>query len=983
MKSYVRVMILICMLLGVSSMTLANLPVAVLPAGSTRATLQTQVQLEQRALMRTTAQWQIIQTKMQTRLKASHQWVMAEELTRLTTEYAAAEAALESTRLALQQVHAAIQAGQQRLSTLQQNWQDQVLVSMQSGYVAHLTAERHAEQQTLQLQQKRLTVLTQLFTLQENQVNQWAQWQNQLAWLQVEQQRAYDARQLSARVETLQQEQQQILRTLDHVTQQAVSNTSSTTEAMVLVWRERLALSQLTLLVAELKVRIQPYGYGPSLAQGESMSDIEFRLGQFAQVLQDLSAAHQQAEARIHFLTEKPQLFALVPDGAVYHAQLIQGYTAELRVMSDFTQHIEGLEKENRAVVKKNLSIRQTLPGFDAGAWLALFGQVVSLPWLVLKAAQAMLMQLRYVFTHMTLLEWSLWGVGACAVVGVWYGLRRYLRYVQAILAHKERRFSHNLLWILVKLIDRNWNGVLLATLLIILQTVFDFDIRIFWVLILIYLSYATAVLIARLLLLETVADVSGKDVRLYRELRWLFVAGAIVTAFTWLSYELPISQDAKTFFNRLFLLVVCGFSVLLFRGWSVLPVLLQQIFVVRRAYVMRAIRLFCWVFPATLLTNALIGVIGYVQLAWVIGFIQLIALGILLAYMVVQGLVSDMIEYLYEVVIKRIHHGWLWSQALLRPIDRILKIVLLLGLFWTLSVAYGLNHNAHFWHIVSIIWTATWFNLGSNVVNLRLGVEMAFFASVVAWTGKWSREFAFRWVFSHAKDIGVRNSFSIFTQYTVVILGVIIGLRLIGVDLRGLTVVAAAFAAGIGFGMRDLFSNFFSGVILLVERPFRAGDRVTVAEFEGEVISTGMRSMKVRTWDHMEVIIPNADMFTKPFINWTHQDSIIRTVIPIKIDRVDDPHRVQQLLYAVLQALQPVLDDPSPEVYLRELSDTLLEFEVRYFLNIHEQGSVSRVRSVVLFAIWDAFRAAGIKAPYPHQALEVSSGLMVHPRDE
>ncbi|OGT64634.1 MAG: hypothetical protein A3J38_04690 [Gammaproteobacteria bacterium RIFCSPHIGHO2_12_FULL_45_9] len=143
------------------------------------------------------------------------------------------------------------------------------------------------------------------------------------------------------------------------------------------------------------------------------------------------------------------------------------------------------------------------------------------------------------------------------------------------------------------------------------------------------------------------------------------------------------------------------------------------------------------------------------------------------------------------------------------------------------------------------------------------------------------------------------------------------------------------------------------------------------------------MRSMKVRTWDHMEVIIPNADMFTKPFINWTHQDSIIRTVIPIKIDRVDDPHRVQQLLYAVLQALQPVLDDPSPEVYLRELSDTLLEFEVRYFLNIHEQGSVSRVRSVVLFAIWDAFRAAGIKAPYPHQALEVSSGLMVHPRDE
>ena len=146
---------------------------------------------------------------------------------------------------------------------------------------------------------------------------------------------------------------------------------------------------------------------------------------------------------------------------------------------------------------------------------------------------------------------------------------------------------------------------------------------------------------------------------------------------------------------------------------------------------------------------------------------------------------------------------------------------------------------------------------------------------------------------------------------------------------------------------------------------------------YEGEIISTGMRSMKVRTSDHVEVIVPNSDMFTKPFVNWTLQDSIVRSVIIIRLDRIDDPHAVQNLIYGVLKNCRALVDDPAPEVFMTELSESLIQMEVRYCINLQVDPSRSRVRSEVLFAIWDCFQQHGIHPPYPHVDMVADSVSM------
>ena len=156
-----------------------------------------------------------------------------------------------------------------------------------------------------------------------------------------------------------------------------------------------------------------------------------------------------------------------------------------------------------------------------------------------------------------------------------------------------------------------------------------------------------------------------------------------------------------------------------------------------------------------------------------------------------------------------------------------------------------------------------------------------------------------------------------------------------------------------------------------MAERPFRTGDIVSLGGFEGEIVSTGMRSMTIRSWDRMEVIVPNSDMFTKPFVNWTHQDSIVRSVITIKVNRDDDPVRIQELVLEVLSKLDNVVDKPAPQVLMIDVDDWLLEMEVRFFLNLQKSKSRALVRSEVSMALVQCFKDNNIIAPYPKYEVE------------
>lgn len=248
--------------------------------------------------------------------------------------------------------------------------------------------------------------------------------------------------------------------------------------------------------------------------------------------------------------------------------------------------------------------------------------------------------------------------------------------------------------------------------------------------------------------------------------------------------------------------------------------------------------------------------------------------------------------------------------------------------------------------------------------------IQLFVVSSVFYWTAKWSREFVYRMLATRTKDMGVRNSIAILCQYSVVILGVFIGLRVLGIDLQTLGFVLSMFAFGVGLGLRDLFNNFACGFLILLERPLRVGDIVNISGFEGEVMGVGSRAITIRTWDHMELVVPNTEIFNKSFTNWTAKDNIVRTVVPVQISRHDNPHEVKEIIQNVLASHHEVLAEPQSEVFLKEMTDSRMEFEIRYYVNIRHVRSRTSVTSVILMKIWDEFGRHGIKPPYPQHEI-------------
>lgn len=656
--------------------------------------------------------------------------------------------------------------------------------------------------------------------------------------------------------------------------------------------------------------------------------------------------------------------------------ELLQSYNHEMAKINDLEVLVKDQQSQLQKELNRALARRQGLPGLSLEAWTNLGEKLILMPSLAVQAGKALLSQVHRAIHAMT--KWQIVGIVLIELILAWGWLiiRHFLSLTLQKIEENKQKLADNFVFALLKLIQRNLTGLFIFAGFLLFIYLAGLSFKSFSLVVylaVVWFTFKSAIILSRLTLLETAADVSGKDVRMYKHLKLALIAGGLLTTLTVLSHGLPVGYEVRDFFNRLFMLFLLITSIVLLKGWMVVPIIVAPYVDGARPYIMRVIKLFSFILPLIILSTAVIGILGYVDLAWTISKYEGVFLIILLGYVLARGLLVDLLEWVSELFIRRLRNGWLWTQAILRPLDRVLRLGLIFLAIFTLFMAYGWDQDSYVVQALRSI-------LNTNLVK-REGVSITPYSiimfmvsvAVLYWVAKWTREFAYRWLFARTRDLGLRNSLAAFTQYTMVIIGLYIALTIIDIDVTVISYILTALAFGIGFGLRDLAKNYVSGFLLLIERPVRAGDLVTVGNFEGEVTHIGMRSMTVKTWDHMEVLVPNSETFEKPFTNWTHQDSIVRTVITIKINRQDDPHFVQQLILETIENINEVVFDPAPQVFLKDIQEALIEFQVRYFINVGAGISRARTRSMVLFAIADVFKANGIKPPHPQHDIHIT----------
>jgi potassium-dependent mechanosensitive channel len=633
--------------------------------------------------------------------------------------------------------------------------------------------------------------------------------------------------------------------------------------------------------------------------------------------------------------------------------------------------------------IKKQRSSRQRFEDYQQASWSSFIKQCVQIPLQFYHYVHTLTIKMmdHYLWADAwpRVMLWIILG----SILLVSFVLRRVLRHVTQEKARS--RFSGHLfdgaLLLFYRSLPQLAFVVLVLTSLSLMQVAFA-QAKLLFNILLIWMIYRQAKGVARLILLERVSDNSEQETMLYRRLTWLFLMGAWSTGLMMVGQELPLSFLLQDIFNRLFMVFLLGVAWVLWESKDTFPALFHPWFHAKQRPVRHFGRLLGFLIPAVLLTTAVIGLVGYINLAWMLSRYQAYFLLVLTAYVLLRELLSDLLDLLSEWMVSKLHNGWLWVEAILKPLETWFHVGL--GVLGVFVLFRGFKHDWEFRILANVksIGTYPFLNGAEIHVTLFSSITAFILLMILIWLAKWTREFCYRWLYRGMVDAAIRNSVSVFTQYTIILLGAFLFLRVLGIDLTGMGMVFGGLAVGMGFGLRDFASNIVGGLMLLIERPVREGDLITLGEYEGRVAHIGIRSMRISSWDHMDVLIPNAETFNKPVTNWTHQDGVVRTVLPIKVNRSDSPTFVQQLIMDVLDIIPEVLKEPPAQVYLKQIDEALLEFEVRYFLNIQFHTRFA-IRSKVLFAIMAQFEAAGIKPPIPPFRVEIKSDTQDEDKDE
>ena len=198
--------------------------------------------------------------------------------------------------------------------------------------------------------------------------------------------------------------------------------------------------------------------------------------------------------------------------------------------------------------------------------------------------------------------------------------------------------------------------------------------------------------------------------------------------------------------------------------------------------------------------------------------------------------------------------------------------------------------------------------------------------AGVLAWRYM-STVFALTLFHRMPDDPGVRFAVVMLCRYAVLAITAIAALGAIRLDMARIGVVLAALGVGLGFGLQEIISNFVCGIILLLERPIRIGDIVTVADTTGRVDRIHIRATTIVNGDNQSMIVPNRQFITGNLVNWTHNDKILRVGIKLSVAYGTDPQRVVDLLMSVARRDAEVLMSPAPSAMMEGFGESGLLF--------------------------------------------------------
>jgi small-conductance mechanosensitive channel len=219
--------------------------------------------------------------------------------------------------------------------------------------------------------------------------------------------------------------------------------------------------------------------------------------------------------------------------------------------------------------------------------------------------------------------------------------------------------------------------------------------------------------------------------------------------------------------------------------------------------------------------------------------------------------------------------------------------------------------------------------------------------------------------------DNNLRAVFVRLSKALLILLAVLIGLPMVGIDLTTLSVFGGALGVGLGFGLQKIASNYVSGFIILLDDSIRIGNVIAVGNDRGEVTRITTRYTVLKNLDGVEALVPNELLVGSVVQNQSYSSPRVRIALPVQVGYESDLERAMAIMVAAARAQPRVLADPEPAILLREFADSGINLELGFWVEDQEKG-VGGLRSDINLAIWREFKQAGIAIPFPQREIRI-----------
>ncbi|WP_255566916.1 mechanosensitive ion channel family protein [Flavobacterium litorale] len=213
-------------------------------------------------------------------------------------------------------------------------------------------------------------------------------------------------------------------------------------------------------------------------------------------------------------------------------------------------------------------------------------------------------------------------------------------------------------------------------------------------------------------------------------------------------------------------------------------------------------------------------------------------------------------------------------------------------------------------------------------------------------------------------------KKYSVYTlvKYFLLVIIIVLSLQILGFNLSVLMAGSAALLVGLGLGIQNLFSDYISGLIILIDSSVKVGDVIEVNGIVGTVQKIDLRTTTILTRDDKYIILPNTQLTRNELINWTHNELASRFEVTVGVDYSSDIKLVMRLLQEAVLEEENILEVPEPFVRFIDFGESSLNFSILFW--VEDVFRVENAKSDLRIKIFEKFAQHNVTIPFPQRVI-------------